>query len=84
MFFFSEAFSIANYADDCSPYTFSGTIEDVIYNLEAHSRTLIKWYENNYLQPNPDKWHLILNELGDEMKIMIGNDCISNNACEKL
>ena len=51
LFFFSDAFSIANYADDCSPYTFSGTIEDVIYNLEAHSRTLIKRYENNYLQP---------------------------------
>ena len=21
---------------------------------------LLEWYENNYLKPNPDKWHLIL------------------------
>ena len=28
---------MANYADDCSPYEFSGTIEDVIAKLENNS-----------------------------------------------
>ena len=59
LFLFSGAFNIANYADDSSPYTFSGSIDDVIQKLVSHSRTLIKWYENNYLKPNPDKWHLL-------------------------
>ena len=84
LFLFSSEFNIANYADDCSPYTFSGSIDDVINKLESHSHTLIKWYENNYLKPNPDKWHLILSKPGDEMKIMIGNQCISNSSCEKM
>ena len=63
---------------------FSGSIDDVIQKLESHSRTLIKWYENNYLKPNPDKWHLLFSEPGDKMKITIGNQCISNSACEKM
>ena len=79
LFLFSVAFNIANYADDCSTYTFRGSIDDVIYKLESHSRTLIEWYENNYLKPNPDKWHLILREPGDKMKIMIGNIIITND-----
>ena len=49
---------------------------------ESHSHTLIKWYENNYLKTNPDKWHLILSEPGDKMKVMIENQCISNSTCE--
>ena len=80
LFLFSGAFNIANYADDCFTYTFSGSI----VKLESHSRTLIEWYGNNYLKPNPDKWHLILSEPGDSMKIMIGNEIISNSAYEKL
>ena len=84
LFLFSCAFNNANYTDDCSTYTFSGSIDGVIYKLESHSRTLIEWYENNYLKPNPDKWHLILSEPGDSMKIMIGNEIISNSAYEKL
>ena len=84
LFFFSGEFNIANYADDCSPFTFSGSIDDVISKLESHSRTLITWYENNYLKPNPDKWHLILSEPGDKMKVMIENQSISNGACEKM
>ena len=37
----------------------SVTIDDIINMLELHSPTLIEWYENSYLKPNPDKWHLI-------------------------
>ena len=33
----------ANYADDCSPYEFSGSINDVIRKLENDSIILIKW-----------------------------------------
>ena len=84
LFLFSGAFNTANYAGDCSTYTFTGSIDDVIYKLESHSCARIEWYENNYLRPNPDKWHLILSEPGDSMKIMIGNEIISNSAYEKL
>ena len=41
LFLFSSSFKIANYADDCSPYEFSGSINDVISKLENDSVTLI-------------------------------------------
>ena len=45
------------YADDSSPYEFSDSIDEVILKLQNESKSLIVWYENNYLKPNPDKWH---------------------------
>ena len=36
------------------------SINDVISKLENDSVTLIKWYESNYLQPNPDKFFYFL------------------------
>ena len=55
LFLFSSSFKIPTYADDCSPYEFSGSINDLISKLENDSVTLITWYERNYHQPNPDK-----------------------------
>ena len=47
---------MANYADDCSPYEFSGSIVNVIQKLQNESECLIEWYgDNNYLKPSPDK-----------------------------
>ena len=84
LFLFSDNFEIANYADDCSPFEFSGSIEDVISKLEKDSNIFIKWYESNYLKPNPDKWHLLLSVLREDMSIKISNDLISYSTDEKI
>ena len=83
MFLFSKDFNLANYAYDCSAFEFSGTIDDVINILENDSRILIKWYDNNYLKPNPDKWHLVLIDTNDNVVISIANDRIANSSYEK-
>ena len=72
LFLFSEDFLITNYADDCSPYEFSYTTEEVIIKLEKDANLLIEWYKNNYLKPNPQKWHLLLSERGNELSVKIG------------
>ena len=77
-------FEIANYADDNSPYEFSGSTDDVIKKLEEDAFYLLKWYENNYLVPNPDKWHPLLSETGENLSIFIGNKFISNSNNEKI
>ena len=59
---FSDDFRIANYSDDCSPYEFGGTTDEIIYKLKVDSLTLIQWYRSNYLKPNPNKCHLLLSE----------------------
>ena len=84
LFLFTPSFEIANYADDCTAYEFSGSINDVIKKLEQDSKILIEWYEMNYLKPNPDKWHLLLSEVGNEFNITIGDVCVSNSSCEKI
>ena len=84
LFLFSENFSMANYADDCSPYEFSGSIDEVILKLQNDSLCLLEWYESNYLMPNPDKWYLLLGDKGDNYFIKIGTDVISNSTDEKI
>ena len=39
------------------------SIDEVILKLENDAALLIEWNKNNYLKPNPDKWHLILSEI---------------------
>ena len=86
LFMFSQDFLMANYADDCSPYESAETIDDVIRKLEHDSVALIEWYENNYLKPIPDKWHVLLSNAGNrkEFTITVGNKCISNSSEEKI
>ena len=83
-FLFSQHFNMTNYADDCSPYEFSGSIDDVILKLQNDSLCLLEWYESNYLKPNPDKWHLLLSDKGDNYSILIGTEVILNSMDEKI
>ena len=81
LFLFSQNFNIA---DDCSPYEFSGSIDEVILKLQNDSLCLLEWYESNYLKPNPDNWHLLLSCQGDNYFIKIGTEIISNSTEEKI
>ena len=84
IFLFSKHFNMANYADGYSPYEFSGSIEDVIQKLQHDSQCLTEWYDSNYLKPNPNKWHLLLSEKGEDYFIKIGNEYIYNSSDEKI
>ena len=81
LFLFSKDFLMSNYAND---YEFSDTTEGVIIKLEEDANLLIEWYTNNYLKPNPHKWHLLLSEIGDELCVKIGQQFIYNSANEKV
>ena len=82
LFLFSQNFSVANYDDDCSPYEFIGSIDEIILKLQHDSLRLNEWYQSNYLKPNPDIWHLFLSDKDDNYSIDIGNDLISNSTDE--
>ena len=83
LFLFSQHFNMANYADDCSPYEFSGSIDDII-KLQNDSKCLIKWFKSNYLKPNPEKWHLLLSDKSDDFNIKIETEEILNSKEEKI
>ena len=84
LFLFLERFLMVNFADDCSPYEFNGSIDDVILKLENDATLLIEWYKNNYLKPNPDKWHLLLSEKGADHSVRIDTKYILNSESEKV
>ena len=77
---------MANYADDCSPYEYATSFDDVILKLQHDTQTLIEWYQNNYLKPNPDKWHLLISKVNNckGFNITVGHTCISNSSEEKI
>ena len=84
LFPFSDTFDIANFADDNTPFENSDTVEDVADKLQKDSLVLIQWFQNNYLKPNPDKWHLLLSQKRGDISIKIGNQSIYNSESEKL
>ena len=59
-------------------------MEDVMFKLENDSLILIDWYNNNYLKPNPDKWHLLLSDIDNNLNVNVDNQCIHNSPCEKI
>ena len=82
-FLFAPDIGIANYADDNTPYATNKHLETVLKDLEQRSDTLLKWFTDDLLKANPEKYHLLvsanekchLNEEGIE---------ISNSKCEKF
>ena len=81
---FTEEFDVANYADDCTAYENKFTINEVITSLERDSICLPEWYRSNYLKPNLDKHHLLLNEVGENWVLKIASDTIKNKREEKV
>ena len=83
IFLCSEGFDMANYADDCSLYYFSGSSDEVT-KLQNDSRIIIDWYVSNYLKPNSDKWHLLLSYAGNNVMVSIDDKEVSNSSYEKI
>ena len=69
--------SIANYADDNTPYSTGTEIHNIISDLEQTSEILSKWFMDNYLKANPDKFHVLLSETS-ETQLMVQNIPIRN------
>ena len=69
---------------DCSPYNFNYSTDDVIQNLKTQSKSLLEWYNSNYLIPNPNKWHLVLSDSTPTLFAYVADQIISNSKNEKV
>ena len=56
---------IANYADDNTLYSTGTGIHNIISGLEQASDILSKWFMDNYLKTNPDKYNVLLSETSE-------------------
>ena len=59
IFNFISKSNLYNYADDNTLSYGSKNIDDVITTLEEESSVLIKWFSDNHMQANPDKFQTI-------------------------
>ena len=58
-------------------------LNDVILKLQNASKTLFKWFNDNQMKANPDKWHFICSS-SVKTGIMIESKQIRKSSCEKL
>ena len=72
----------ASYADDNTHYTSGQNIDNVIKTLENDSVRLFKWFSNNKMKANKDKYHLLSNK--ERVTMKIGETEIKSSNCEKL
>jgi hypothetical protein len=59
IFDFVKKGDLHNYADDNTLSYGSNSVDDVIETLEEQSAILIKWFTENHMQANPDKFQAI-------------------------
>ena len=76
--------TIANFADDNSPYSCNKDIDSVISQLKNDSNSLFEWFSKNGFKANPMKFHLILSNSDPNLFLEIDNYKIFNKKSEKL
>ena len=59
LFVIHSGTDIANFTDDNTSYLSAKKLEDVIESLEGAPVSLCRWFENNLLKSNADKYHFL-------------------------
>ena len=82
MFLFVPDIGIANYADD-NTHTTNKHLETVLKDLEQGSDTSLKWFIDNLLKANSEKYHLLVST-SEKRHLNVGEVEISNSKCKKF
>ena len=60
--------SFSGYADDNTPFVVRKNTINVVKALEDIDETLIKWFSDNQVKLNTEKYHVLLNSQGPNTK----------------
>ena len=82
-FYECEDSNIASYADDRTPYSPSTDIPSVALKLQASVNNIFCWFENNHLQVDPGKSHILLSSKKPETVSVDGIPLVASSH-EKL
>ena len=80
IFYFLQEDTIANFADDTTPYCTKSTYEELIGNLQIDCDILIDWFHQNFFKLNAEKCKLLISNKQDDISLVIKNEQIT---CEK-
>ena len=85
LFLWIEEASLHNFADDNTLSAFANSIPDLIKTLEKESEIAIKWFQDNDMSVNPEKFHgIIINRCGRHPGLHKMNIAGSEIITEKL
>ena len=74
---------IASYADDNIRYTSDISLNLVLEKLESSTHDLFRWFKENHIKSNPDKYHLLVTN-NALTSVNINGFQITNSTEEKL
>ena len=77
-------FSIANYAEDNTPYTTNDDLTKLLEILENETNILFEWFKINEMKPNADKCHLIVANQKNSISVNIGGEATENEPTVEL
>ena len=83
LFYMMSDTDFASYADDNTPYVSADAIEEVIKRLENFSAKFFKWFAENQIKANKDKFHLSISK-NESVSVYIGPFEITSTNCENL
>ena len=83
LFLFVPDIGIANYADGNTPHATNKHLGIVLMYLEQGSDILFKWFIDNLLKANPEKYHLLVST-NEKRNLNAGGIEIKNSKCGKL
>ena len=82
LFLFVPEIGIANCVDN-TPHSTYKHLETVLKDLEQGSDTLLKWFADNLLKANREKYHLLISK-NERRHLNEGAIEISNSRCKKF
>ena len=83
MFFMVDNTDIASYADDNTPYSVGKSHCDIETNLQNTSVKLVKWFRENGVKADQDKYHF-LSSLGINTKFSLPASILENSNVQKF
>ena len=60
MLYLIEFTYVCNFADDTAFFACDSVLKDFMERLEYDTKLAIEWFENNYMNANEDKCHLLV------------------------
>ena len=84
LFLFLKDIAIADYVDGSTPFCNGLNFSNILIKLENAAETLLKWFKDNRMKANPDKYPLLINNTKESFEIKIGNETNSDSKYEKL
>ena len=85
LFYLEHECDVCGFADDTTPYACDEALENVINKLIFCGNEFVKWFELNYMKPNPEKFHLLIcGKEHEKVTINIAGQSISEKNSKDL